>query len=625
MRLNFDTTLSLDPRIGVALLDTAIARARATIWAQIFGFVVIGGAAYYYGVREAAFAVVGLSIVVAVWRVVMARKWAATRDKVAARRQFVYGYIGMASAGGLANMVTVVGVFQWLPAEAGGLVILVMVGALAVAALFLSLVTMSVSAYMVPGMLCLMWVAASDPTRASVSLAIVVPIYGIINLRASRDNFNAAVQSIRQRITLEETAVALEAARRAADAANQTKSQFLANMSHEIRTPMNGVIGSLELLADGPLDASQRRWLDVARASGSSLLQLINDVLDYSRLEVGKLRFVSEPFDVRRTIDSAAMLFAATAQQKGIAFITNVDRDVPHVLSGDALRLGQVLLNLVGNAVKFTNEGSVTLLVSAGQDAQSGWCHLRCDIIDTGIGIDEADRAILFRPFSQVDATDSRPHQGAGLGLAISREIVEALGGTIGLESVPGRGSTFSFTAPLAVVAENDPRVERAVPTGPARDAEPKPRELATLVAAAGAQRVLIAEDNAFNRLVLRHMLELLGVHVEEAEDGHTALVRWRELNPDALLLDCQMPTQSGFEVTAAIRREEAAAARDVGVDAINPQARTYVVAVTANALTGDREKCLAAGMDNYLPKPFTLAELAAVLVAKPAPRRVDL
>jgi len=537
---------------------------------------------------------------VVVARVLLFVRWQACRDRPAVVLKFRNGFLAMVALGGLGNLVAVLGIYTQLPPQTGALVLLIMVGALAVAALYMSLVSHSVAIYMLPGFLAALYVGVVDTSTASLAIAVVLPVYIAINLRAARDNQDRAIALMHQRIELERTAHALEAARLHADAANRAKSQFLANMSHEIRTPMNGVMGSLELLADGTLDTKRRRWLEVARSSGAGLLSVINDVLDYSKLEAGKLRFVDEHFDIRATVHNAASLFGATAQQKSVALKVEIDPQVPRMVIGDGMRVGQVLLNLIGNAVKFTDKGEISVRVFA-RESTVARVRLRFEIRDTGVGVPRELQARVFEPFYQLDNSDAREHQGAGLGLAISRQIVENLGGEINLYSEPGQGATFGVTlgfgATSQQVAEDD---EDALRTG---------QRLSLRLHEAGVRRVLVAEDNAFNRLIITNMLETLPLEVEEVEDGAAALARWRGGSFDAILLDCNLPELTGFEVAERIRNEEAT----------RGNGHTLIIAVTAYALAGDRERCLAAGMDEYLPKPFTAAQLRKALTQRAA------
>jgi two-component system, sensor histidine kinase len=616
-------------RIDVALLDTAIERARATAITLVFGYVVIAAIGYANDLLVPAVLIALCSFGVAWWRIALCRAWRAETNKAAKRNQFARSFVGMSSLGGAINTIAVLWVYVAVPPKSGLLVLLVMMGALAVAALFLSLVKYGVEAYMIPAFIGVGYVSIFDANVYSVPLAVVLSVYLAINLVASRDNRAAAKEGIWQRIQLEENAHQLERARIEAEAGNRAKSQFLATMSHEIRTPMNGVLGSLDLLASDPLTPAQARWHAVARSSGSALLSVINDVLDYSKLEVGELSILEYPFDLHTTVTNAVNVSAATAQSKRIVTALQFEADVPRLVEGDGVRLGQVLLNIVGNAIKFTEAGTVTVQVSwkggrlplshaqANHPSPSGGT-LQIDVIDTGIGIAPDQINTIFEPFHQLDQTDTRAHQGTGLGLAIAERLVTAMRGKLTVTSVLGKGSTFTLTVPLVAPTEQRFTNETSVPANPAEspraaNAQESAASNSTLKQAGPPQgdapphrgyHALIAEDNAINRLVLVQMLQRLNLVVDESGDGAEALQHWRSREYDVILMDCQMPGLDGYDATRAIRLEENSRNRR----------HTPIVAVTANALSGDRERCIEAGMDDYLAKPFRIEELFTVL-----------
>ncbi len=387
------------------------------------------------------------------------------------------------------------------------------------------------------------------------------------------------------------TEEALELARVAADSANRAKSDFLATMSHEIRTPMNGVLGFTELLRTTRLDEEQARFVDTIQGSGRTLLRLINDILDFSKIEAGRMRMETIPLDLPGVVQEVAGLLHPQARVKNLYFRVQFDADLPRRFVGDPTRVRQVLLNLVGNALKFTRSGGVTIQVQCVPGSSPG---VRCEITDTGIGIAADKQATLFNLFTQADSSTTRQHGGTGLGLAIAKRLVELMGGNIGLISEPGKGSTAWFT--LAGRAEDQVTLSRT--TAAVTLATPSSATLPATTPSGNRLRVLVVEDDLVNQQLAVHLVARLGCEVDIAANGLEAVACAGQQSYALIFMDCRMQEMDGFEATRRIRGAE------------KNGCRIPIVAITASVVEDQREKCLAAGMDDFIEKPIQFAAL---------------
>jgi signal transduction histidine kinase/CheY-like chemotaxis protein/HPt (histidine-containing phosphotransfer) domain-containing protein len=409
----------------------------------------------------------------------------------------------------------------------------------------------------------------------------------------------ASMERFRRESALQRSIEAAKSLASEAQAANRAKSQFLANMSHEIRTPMNGIIGMTALLMETSMSDVQARYARVIQGSGQNLLQLINEVLDFAKIDAGRMKLNLSIFNLQTLIEEVMEPFAIQAAEKGLLFEYRLSPGVPLNLRGDPMRLRQVLVNLVGNALKFTECGSIQVQISGSQDKR---VLLHFEVHDTGPGIPEDKHREIFVPFEQLDAGSTRKHGGTGLGLAISKELVRLMGGSMGVRSVPGQGSHFWFeiTCEKAMGAEVD-----GVNIQVYADNEISDEATSASHGQLNAYRVLLVEDNLINRAVATEILLLQGFEVYTANDGIEALEQMNIAHYDIVLMDCLMPRMDGYETTRRIRTGEGGALHK----------KVPIIAMTANTLAGDQERCLESGMDDFLGKPVMPDTLKAMLL----------
>ncbi len=590
---SMDTAQDIEIVVQRRLLQVALANSGRSVPLLLVAVTFVAWLGYRSGNTAVGAGAAVTGYAVAAWRWTLSRRHRSTEGDDARRLGDIVRQLeGNAILVGLMWVLATFGIYPSLAGTTATVYVVIVCGSVATAAFFMSVAGRSFLWLTALQMGSLLAVSLFSENAASWPMAVLAVIFGGTMLRATREFRETTVRALHHSLEADVANASLRRAKEAAEAANLAKSQFLATMSHEIRTPMNGVLGALDLLRTTALDLRQHRLVKTAAASGESLMEILNDVLDHSKIEAGKLTLSPTPASLHSVAGSAVALFRANGESRGLAVALEIGADVADAVVADAPRLKQVLLNLVGNGVKFTERGGVTLRLSA-LPAPHGRCCVRFEVEDTGIGIPPEAVDEVFQPFHQVDGTRRRLRGGTGQGLAISQRIVEAMGGHIDLHSRLGKGSRFEFTLML-------PRAQVVV------------RQTTTDSGFAALDdtlplsgTVLLVEDNLVNRMIGAEMLKSFGLEVVEAEDGAQALELMHRQRVDLVLMDIQMPVLDGYAATQQLREREARLRLP----------RVPIVALTANAFDEDAAQSLAAGMDAHLAKPYTRAQLRELLL----------